>query len=277
MWKLFKSRWKLYLIEAWALGMFMMATCLFAILFEHPDFYIRQHMPDAMGRRVIMGIAIGITAVLLIYSPWGKRSGAHMNPAFTIANWQMDRITTFDAGFYIIAQFTGGFLGVWVFKVLLPSYMANPSIAYVVTIPGMVPGSEWIALILEFLISFILLFTVLHLSNYERLSRFTGYFVGILLFFYITFEAPYSGMSINPARTVASSWHAGNWTSVWIYFTGPVSGMLCAGMLFRKSYRRKNGECHSMECFMSGNKNGNETYEVLKYREDANPIFRRPG
>ena len=270
-----KKNWKIYLIEAWALGMFMVSTCLFTILIEHPDFGVREAINSPFQRRMLTGVLMAITAILLIYSPWGKKSGAHMNPAFTLANWQMDRMSSWDAVYYILAQFIGGFLGVWIFQLLVPDYIASPVVSYAVTIPGNVQPAELIALLLEFFISFLLLLVVLLLSNYPRLSKYTGYVVGLLLFLYISLEAPYSGMSINPARTVASSLPSGIWTGTWLYFVGPVSGMISAGFVFRKMYRIKRGECRSMACFMSGNNNGNETYEVLKYKETSNNLSGR--
>lgn len=59
-----------------------------------------------------------------------------------------------------------------------------------------------------------------------------GIFAGLLLLVYITFEAPFSGMSLNPARTLASALPARNWKAIWIYFTAPVLAMLLAAILF---------------------------------------------
>jgi aquaporin Z len=73
-----------------------------------------------------------------------------------------------------------------------------------------------------------MMFMVLWSSNTPRLARFTGLFAGMLVFLYITFEAPYSGMSINPARTVASALPSGIWTASWLYFAAPIFGMFLA-------------------------------------------------
>lgn len=77
-----------------------------------------------------------------------------------------------------------------------------------------------------------MLFMVLSITNTPSLARFTGLFAGLLVFLYITFEAPLSGMSINPARTFASALPSGIWTGGWIYFTAPVLGMLLAAQLY---------------------------------------------
>jgi len=73
---------------------------------------------------------------------------------------------------------------------------------------------------------------ILWTSNHARLSRFTGRFAGAMVALYITFESPLSGMSMNPARTVASALPAGVWTAAWIYFVAPVLAMLLASELY---------------------------------------------
>jgi len=73
---------------------------------------------------------------------------------------------------------------------------------------------------------------VLFVTNTPSIARYAGLFAGTLVFLYITVEAPLSGMSINPARTVASAVPSGIWTSGWIYFTAPVLGMFAAAQLY---------------------------------------------
>jgi aquaporin Z len=257
-----QKNWRIYLIEAWALGMFMVSACLFVIIIEHPDLPVRNMIESALVRRLIMGLAIGITAVLLIYSGWGKRSGAHMNPAVTITFLNLNRICREDAFWYIVFQFIGGFLGVAVFKWVLFNYISFPSVNYVVTIPG--SQGIWAALIIEFLMSIMLITVVLVSSNYPKIARFTGYFVGVLLIIYITFGAPVSGMSINPARTVASAINSREWNGWWIYFAGPLLGMLAGGYLYRAWYRKENnGDCTTMSMHLSGYKHDCATYDVF--------------
>jgi hypothetical protein len=71
-------------------------------------------------------------------------------------------------------------------------------------------------------ITFILMTVILHVSNNVRLHKFTGICAGALVAAYITIEAPISGMSMNPARTLASALPAQHWTALWIYFTAPL-------------------------------------------------------
>lgn len=267
MFQTIRKNWPLYLIEAWALGTFMVVASLVVILVEHPALPVRAAVPSDMFRRAIIGSCMGLTAVGLIYSPWGKRSGAHLNPAVTLAQWRLNRITTTDTIFYIVAQVVGGSLGVALVQTLLPDYIAHSSVNYVATVPG--SSGVWVALGLEFLMAFGILTMVLALSNSQWLSMYTGYFVGLVVALYITFEAPYSGMSINPARTVSSAVSAHLWTAIWIYFAGPITGMTLAGWLYRLRYRQRYGECRSMKMHLSGQRNGCRTYEVLWWADEA--------
>jgi hypothetical protein len=95
---------------------------------------------------------------------------------------------------------------------------------YVVTRPGRY-GELW-AFVAEALIAFILMSVILWLSNTRALNRYTGLAAGALIMVYVSIEAPISGMSMNPARTLGSAVAAHVWTGIWIYFTAPPIGML---------------------------------------------------
>ena len=223
----FKKHWPEYLMEAWGLGVFMISAVVFTVLLEHPDSILNKLMYDyPVWRRAIIGLAMGLTAIGIMYSPWGKKSGAHLNPAVTIAFLKLKKISKNDAFFYIIFQFIGGYIGVAIFQLVLKTYVSIPQVDYAVTIPG--KAGVGVAFFFEALLSFLLFITVLYASNNEKLSGYTPVFAGIWLTIFITFEAPFSGMSINPARTVASAIPAGMWKSVWLYFIAPPVGMWLA-------------------------------------------------
>ena len=225
------QHWPEYAMEALGLGLFMLSACAFTVLIEHPASFARQAIGDAFARRVLIGIAMGLTAVALIYSPVGKRSGAHLNPAVTLTFWRLGRIEAWDAVFYVLFQFLGGTAGVLLFSGCVgPMLIADPSVSYAVTIPGM--SGRWVAFLAETAISAGLMFTVLMVSNRPALNRYTGLCAGALIMLYIAFEAPLSGMSMNPARTFASALPARIWTDAWIYFLAPLLGMLAAAELY---------------------------------------------
>src|SRR5262252_1939035 len=208
----------------------MMAAGVLATNIELPNSPVRLAITGAVWRRVLLGAGVGLTAVAIIYSPWGQRSGAHLNPAVTLTFYRLGKIAPWDALFYVSAQFVGAIAGVGVAATMLDSWLADPAVRYAATVPG--EGGIRVAFFAEFLISFVLMTVVLTVSNRPGLNRFTGLFAGTLVASYIVFEAPLSGMSMNAARTVGSAVYAQAWMALWVYFTAPVLGMLSAAQLF---------------------------------------------
>ena len=100
----------------------------------------------------------------------------------------------------------------------------------VVTVPG--EKGLAVAFLAEFCISFLLMLTILFVSNAKKLARYTGLFAGLLVATYIIVEAPLSGMSMNPARTFASALFGETQAGLWIYFTAPSLGMLVAAEVY---------------------------------------------
>jgi len=222
-------------MEAAGLGIFMASACGFGVLLEYPGSPVHQAIADPFLRRVLMGLAMGLTAVSIIYSPWGKRSGAHINPSVTLTFWRLGKIEPWDAVFYVLAQFAGGIAGVTVSSLVLRTMLGNPPVNYVTTLPGALGiGAAFLA---EVVISFVMMTVVLNVSNRMSIARYTGLFAGILVVTYISLEAPISGMSMNPARTFGSAFAAQSWKTLWIYFTAPPLGMLLAA----ESYTRLKG------------------------------------
>jgi aquaporin Z len=222
--------WPEYLMEAAGLGLFMVSACVFTILLEHPASPVRAALDDGTLRRFFIGIAMGLTAIAIIYSPWGKQSGAHLNPAVTLTFLRLGKIAPPDAAFYVLAQFVGGVAGVALVAAAAESLVADPAVNYVVTLPG--PDGVMQAFLAEAVISFCLMLVVLSAINVRSIARYTGLFAGGLVATYITIEAPFSGMSMNPARTLGSAAAADLWTALWVYFAAPPLGMLAAAELY---------------------------------------------
>lgn len=222
-------------MEAAGLAFFMISACAFTTLLEHPESVVRQLLPNVAVRRILTGLAMGLTAISIIYSPWGQRSGAHLNPAITLSFYRLNKIAAPDAAFYVLFQFAGGVAGVALSAALLGSLLADPSVHYATTLPG--PSGPGTAFLAEAFISFLMFSVVLIASNAENLARYTGLFAGALVASFIAIESPLSGMSMNPARTLGSAVPAGLWTALWVYFTAPPLGMLLAA----EAYSRARG------------------------------------
>jgi aquaporin Z len=221
-----KAHWPEYLMESAELGFFMVSACFFTTLLEYPASPVRHMLPNALLRQALSGLAMALTLLLLIHSTWGKRSGAHMNPAMTLMFLRLGKVESWDGLFYVLFQFAGGVSGVVFSSLVIGRALAHPSVNFAATQPGV--WGTGAAFVAELLISFLLATTVLAVSNHKSLSRFTPYFAATLVATYITFEAPFSGMSMNPARTLGSAIPAHAFHGLWIYFTAPPLAMLIA-------------------------------------------------
>jgi len=128
--------------------------------------------------------------------------------------------------------------------------IAGPALAqvdYVATVPG--PPGPWVAFAAEFAISWVMMSAVLRVSNSHRWSRCTPIVAGCLVATFITFESPLSGMSMNPARTIASAASSGIWRAFWVYLFAPPLAMVAAAKFYRgrvfcaKFHHHNNQRC----------------------------------
>jgi aquaporin Z len=151
----------------------------FGVQLRKPDQYsaspVRQAVAEPLLRRALVGLAMGLTAVAIIYSPWGMRSGAHLNPALTTVYALLGKIAPWDALFYAVFQFSGGIAGVLLARVLLSdAVVGSAAVHYAATRPGAYgTGAAFAA---EVAISFGLMALVRACSNRPRYNRYTGLF-----------------------------------------------------------------------------------------------------
>jgi len=226
-----REHWPEYLIEGWALGTFMLSASIVVVLLESRQLPFRELIPSPLIRRMLVGMTMGLTAFSLIYSRWGRRSGAHMNPAVTLAFLRLRLVRPIDGLFYILAQTVGGTFGVLAGFLLTAGMLAAPDARWVVTVPG--SCGPFIAFGVEFLMAMFLMLVVLRFSSTPTLRGFTGCAAALMVTLFITVAAPCSGMSINPARTLASAIPSQVWTALWVYLLAPPLGMLAAAELHR--------------------------------------------
>lgn len=217
-------------MEAGELGLYLLFACLFATLLQHPASSVRHLISGSLARRALYGLAMGSTVVGVVMTAWGKQSGGHFNPAITFTFYRLGKVRLWDALFYAVAQFSGATCGVAIAAYVLRGALANGAVRYAVTEPGRYGNAG--AFVGELTISFVLMTTILFVTNNAKLARYTPYFVGALYAIYIAFETPLSGMSMNPARTFGSAFRATYWHAIWIYFIAPTLGMLCAAEVF---------------------------------------------
>src|SRR5262249_55221632 len=158
----------------------------FGVLLEHPMSPLNEAIGNTTLRRVLIGVAMGLTAIAIIYSPFGQRSGAHLNPSVTLSFFYLGKVKGWDAAFYIVFQFAGAIAGVGLATLIVGVPLSHAAVDYVVT----VPGSHGVAAAFgaELAISALMMWTVLTVSNSARLARFTPLFAGGLVATYISVE-----------------------------------------------------------------------------------------
>lgn len=230
--KQIQKNWGVYVAEGICLALFMLSASLFTLLLEHPRSSLHLAIRNDFARLCLMGMAMGITASLIIYSRPGKLSGAHMNPAVSLTFLRLGKASTTDVLFYIAAQLIGAVIAIQSVAFVFGDAFRLPPIHYIITMPA--KYGEWRAFMVEVAMSFTMMFVVLVASNHKRLSKFTGVFAGILVTLFLVLSAPISGFSMNPARTFASAIPAMEFPSIWIYTTAPLIGMLAAAEIYNK-------------------------------------------
>jgi aquaporin NIP len=168
------------------------------------------------------GIAItfGLIVAAMIYSI-GEVSGAHINPAVTLAFWVAGTFPAITILPYVLSQLGGAFMASVTLKLLFP---ANELLG--TTIPA---GSDPQSFILEFILTFLLMFVILHVANGSKeQGMFAGLAIGSVVLLEAMFAGPVCGASMNPARSLAPAIVSGHLESLWLYLAAPVSGALSA-------------------------------------------------
>ncbi len=237
-----KRHWPAYLMEAAGLACFVITAGLLTAALEHPASPLHRAMGDSkVWRRVPLALAMGGVIAGLVYSPWGRRSGAHINPAVTWAFFRLGRIAPWDAVFYTVAQFAGAIGAAYLAAAIVGPPFAHPMVRYGVTVPG--PHGPAAAFAGEFAISFVLMLALLMAIGSRRLEHHAGWIAGALIAVFLIVEAPLSGMSLNPARTFGSALVSRTWTALWVYFTAPPLAALTAAEVYRHMCRAGAAVC----------------------------------
>jgi aquaporin Z len=183
---------------------------------------LAQVLPNEAVRRFITGFLFGATGALITVSRLGKESGAHINPAVTLAFWLMGRMQARHAAGYVASQLAGALIGA---VPLLAWGAMGRSVIYGATLPGPAYGATW-ALLGEVVTTFALIFGLFFFLRERSLRAFTPALFPPLYAIMVWLEAPISGTSTNPARSFGPAVVSGDWHGWWIYWLGPLIGTL---------------------------------------------------
>ena len=181
-------------------------------------------LPSHSLRLLLTGALFAATGALIAISPLGRISGAHLNPAVTLAFWLSGKMHNHDVGAYLGAQLLGALIGVGVLRVLWPDFA---TVGYGVTHPG--TGMTSIdALAIETVMTGAFVGTILLFVSSMRTARWTPLAAWVVVTLLVWQGAPLTGTSINPARSLAPALLAWHLENVWIYVAGPLFGSLLA-------------------------------------------------
>jgi aquaporin Z len=201
------SKWKPFLAE-------FIGT--FALVFAGTGAIVVNDVAGGAVTHVGIALTFGLVILAMIYTV-GDISGAHFNPAVTSAFWLAGR---FPAGLiipYVASQCLGALTASGVLRFLFPSDLMLGS-----TQPA---GTEMQSFVLELILTFLLMFTILNVSTGAKEKGVTaGIAIGAVIGLEALFAGPICGASMNPARSLAPALVSGHWEHLWIYLVAPVAG-----------------------------------------------------
>ena len=180
------------------------------------------------------GIAatFGLIVAAMIYTV-GDISGAHLNPAVTIAFWVAKVFPAKEIMPYILSQGVGAFLASITLKILFPNNQFLGS-----TLPV---GSEMQSFILELILTFILMFTILNVAKGSKeQGMFAGLAIGSVVLLEAMFAGPICGASMNPIRSISPAVISGHMEHLWVYLTAPTLGAVIAVFVWNILKQKEN-------------------------------------
>jgi aquaporin Z len=215
-----RGAWRTWAWEALGTGLLVLVGLSFVILDFAPGSPVVRALPAPALRRLVTGFLFGSTGAAIAVSQVGRRTGAHINPAVTLAFWLRGKMEGGLAAGYVVAQLVGGILGA--LPLMLWGGLGRAA-SFGATVPG--PGyGPWLALVGETATTFCLVFGLFAFLGHERLRRFTPALFPVLYAVMVLVEAPVSGTSTNPARTLGPAVVANLWRGWWVYWLGPALG-----------------------------------------------------
>lgn len=174
-------------------------------------------------------LAFGLVIVAMAYSI-GNISGCHINPAVSFGMYAAGKMTLKECLWYVIAQILGAIAGSALLGVILGSFGSLGANAYdgnTVTV--------WIALLVEVILTFVFVLTILGVTDKKENGHATGIIIGLTLTLVHLFGLPFTGTSVNPARSIGPALLQGGnaLTQVWVFIIAPLVGAYLASLFYR--------------------------------------------
>lgn len=192
----------------------------FSLVFTGTGAIVINEVSKGDVTHVGIAITFGLIVMAMIYAI-GDISGAHINPAVTIAFWSAGRFEGRLVVPYLLSQCLGALAASGLLRLL---FLDQPNLG--ATLPA---GTWWQSFLLEIVLTFILMFVILNVSaGAKEKGIMAGAAIGGLVALEAMFAGPISGASMNPARSLGPAVVGGQLQHLWIYLTAPVLGALLA-------------------------------------------------
>jgi len=207
----------------------------FILVFAGTGAIIINDIANAIGH-VGIALTFGFVIVALIYS-FAHVSGAHFNPAVTVAFWSMGEFERKNVIPYISAQILGGVLASLALYLLLrENFVLVSDVSYLgATLPS---GSASQSFGFEFILTFILMIVICSSAVHGKVTKdFAGLAIGLTVGLESMFAGPITGASMNPARSIAPALVSGNFEHLWLYIVATILGAVCAALVFLKFFK----------------------------------------
>ena len=225
-----KFDYKLFISEAVGMALLLFFGLNIVIFNWGDGSAVAQWIPSAVIRNILTGFMFGCVGCLIALSPVGKISGAHINPAVSLAFWLRGKMNTTTMMGYVIAQMTGAVIGC--IPLLLIWGEQGSSIQYGITLPG--KNGVAVAFISEVFATAALIFYLYIFIGRKRLRNYTPFGIPFLYSILNILVASNSGDSTNPARSFGPAVITGNFSYYWLYWAAPFLGVILVTLYFRR-------------------------------------------
>jgi aquaporin Z len=203
----------------------MMLLGISAIAFNFATEFMAGVLPSEPMRLLLTGIMFAGSATLVVYSPVGRISGAHLNPAVSLAFLLQKKMGPIDAAVFMVMQCLGSIAAAFLALFLWGNHAKQIKMG--MTLPGAGENILFVFLV-EVVITFLLVIALFFFLHRKSLTRYTGLALGILVASLVFLTAHISGTSLNPARSLGPAVAAADFSSLWVYLTAPFVGSILA-------------------------------------------------
>lgn len=219
-----RENWRLYFAEFLGTALLLCVGLSIVIFLFGKDGPGAHLIPNVKLRQAVSGFLFGSVGATIALSPIGKVSGAHVNPAVTLGFRFLGKLTIRRTAGYILAQLAGAVVG------CLPLLLwgdLGKSLNFGLTSRG-TNYTVFECILGEIITTFMLVAVLCIFIGNKKTRKYTPFTIPILYAIMVPLEADVSGISTNPARSFGPAVVSGQWTEWWIYWVGPISGMVIA-------------------------------------------------